>query len=380
LVALVWFFAVIQPNLESWLFEVNLQSAANVAPRGAYLLTKAFALGLSFEPDGSVGLGAFLRLSLLPVVLCLVWVLHSASRALRQGPLAVIRSWTFAELLAVTWAVTEFGLLSLTSSPDRRYLWVTVPCTILAAHALGHPPTTGRTVAEFTPESTERWRTCGLGVAVAVVFAVYLRAPLASAIAPLTQKVQLGFEAGLSLGTVCAILVFALCVLGALLGPAIARAMRQTGLRWGTIALGVALLAGGATGLRLAQEVTNRSYELHRISNEIRAIVGEDAAVAGGAVDTLLMGAPNRTLIIRDWGWLEFAVYGLEYLDEVSPSYFIMDEAFDRESASARTSRVLRGLRSAVPSSFRIIRGVHRMPGAEDQPLEFTLVRLSDGQ
>jgi hypothetical protein len=38
----------------------------------------------------------------------------------------------------------------------------------------------------------------------------------------------------------------------------------------------------------------------------------------------------------------------------------------------------MHGLRSAVPASARTIRGVHRIPGAEDQPLEFTVVRLSN--
>jgi hypothetical protein len=108
--------------------------------------------------------------------------------------------------------------------------------------------------------------------------------------------------------------------------------------------------------------------------------VGEDAAVAGGAVDTLLLDAPNRTLIIRDWTWLGFGVYGLAHLDQVSPGYLIIDEAVDPGSVPGTTRSVLHGLRSAVPGSARIIRGVHRIAGAEGQPLEFTVVRLSDGR
>jgi hypothetical protein len=76
---------------------------------------------------------------------------------------------------------------------------------------------------------------------------------------------------------------------------------------------------------------------------------------------------------------LGFGVLGLEYLDEVRPSYFIFDRAVDGEAISTRTRRLFQGLRSADSSSARIIRGVHRMPGGKDQPLEFTLVNLSDG-
>lgn len=379
LVTLVWFLAFVQPNLEGWLAEVTLQSAANFVPRGAYLLTRGFAFGLDWEPGGGVATGMFLRLSLLPVLPSLVWALHAAVRALRRGPMAVIRSWTFAEFLAATWVVTELGLLWFTTVPTRRHLWLTMPCTILAAHALGHAPAAGRRLSEFVAGRSERWRACGLGVAMAAVLAVYLRAPLASHLAPLTQDIELGFEVGLTLGTICAGVVFGLCVLGALLGPAVAWALRRTQVRWGTIALAVSLVPGASAGLRLAEEITNRSYEFRRVSNEIRAIVGEEAAVAGGAVNTLLLGAPNRTLIIRDWRRPGFRVYGLEYLDEVRPSYFIFDQAVDRGSVEEKIRGVLRGLRTAVPSSSRIVRGVHRTTGAKDRPLEFTLVRLSDG-
>jgi hypothetical protein len=379
-VALLWFFALVQPNLEGWRFEVALQSAANLGPIGAHLLTKGFAFGLLSEPDGSVEAGTFLRLSLLPVLLSLVWALHFAARSLRQGLAATVHSWTFAELLAATWVAVEIGLLWFTAAPDRRHLWLTVPCAILGAHALGYPPTAGRTVSELVPGSRERWRACGLGVAMAAVLAVYLRPPLASALAPLTQNLELGLEAGLSLGTICALPVLGLCALGALLGPAATRALRHIHLRWGTIALGVALAAGASAGLRLAEEAANRSYELRGVSNQIRAIVGEEATVAGGAVDTLLLGAPNRTLIIRDWTWLGFGVLGLAHLDQARPGYLIIDEAVDPGSVPDRTRSVLHGMRSAVPASARIIRGVHRIAGAEDQPLEFTVVRLSDAQ
>jgi hypothetical protein len=379
-VALVWFFALVRPNLEGWRFEVALQSTLNLGPIGAHLLTKGFAFGLLSEPDGTVEPGTFLRLSLLPVLLSLLWALHFTARTLRQGPTAAVRSWTFAELLAVTWVAVEIGLLWFTGAPDRRHLWLTVPCAILGAHALGHPPTAGRAVSELVPGSRERWRACGLGVALAAMLAVYLRSPLASALAPLTQSLALGTEAGLSLGTICALPVLGLCALGALLGPAAARALRRVHLRWGSLALGVALAAGASAGLRLAEEVAHRSYELRGISSQIRAIVGEEAAVAGGAVDTLLMDAPNRTLIIRDWTWLGFGVYGLAHLDRVRPAYLIIDEAVDPGSVPERTRNVMHGLRSAAPASTQTIRGVHRIAGAEDQPLAFTVVRLSDGR
>jgi len=377
-VAVVWYFALIQPNLEGWLFEVARQSAQNVVPTGAYLLTRHFAFGVFSDPDGSVRAGTFLRLSLLPVLPALVWGLQSAARGLRQGPLAVVRSWTFAELLAVTWLVVEVGLLCFTSAPDRRLLWLTVPCAILGAHMLGHPPTASRMVSEFAPGSGETWRARGLGVAMAALLAIYLRPPLASALAPLTGSVPLGFEAGLSCGTVCAIPVLALCAAGALFGPAVARVLRRTHLRWGSVALGVALVAGAFSGVRLAREVGNRSYELRRVSSEIRAIVGEEAAVAGSAVDTLLLDAPNRTLVIHDRTMYGFGVYGLAYLDEVNPSYLVLDWAVDPSEISERTHYSLHGRRSAIASSARIIRGVHRMAGAEDQPMDFTVVRLSN--
>ena len=182
------------------------------------------------------------------------------------------------------------------------------------------------------------------------------------------------------MGAICAVSVFALCTLGAFFGPQAARVLRGAHVRWGTIALGVVLAAGVSAGLRLGEEVTSRSYELRRVSKKIRAIVGEEAAVAGGAVDTLFFDAPNRTLVIHDYTRIGFGVYGLAHLDGVSPSYLIFDEAVDRTSVSARTQRVSRGLLSAIPSSSRIVRGVHRIAGAEDQPMEFTLVRLSDGQ
>ena len=104
------------------------------------------------------------------------------------------------------------------------------------------------------------------------------------------------------------------------------------------------------------------------------------AVEASGDVDTLLLDAPNRTLIIRDWTRLGFGVYGLEHLDEVRPSYFIFDCMVDSEAVAATTQRIFHGRRSAVPFSARNIRGVNRNDGAEDQPLEFTLVRLVDGQ
>ncbi|MCP5057503.1 MAG: hypothetical protein GY937_12380 [bacterium] len=377
LVTLVWFLALVQPNLEGWLAEVTLQSAANVVPRGAYLLTKGFALGLEPESGGGVATGMFLRLSLLSVLPSLVWALHVAVRALRQGSMAVLRSWTFGELLAATWVIIELGLLWMATVPSRRYLWLTVPCTILAAHALGHAPTAARRVSEFVACQSERWRAVGLGVVIAGVLAVYLRAPLASGLASLTQEIELGSEVGLSWGTLCAVVVIGLCVLGALLGPGAAWALRRTQVRWGTIALGLTLVGGASAGLRLAEEVPNRTYEFRRASNEIRAIVGEEAAVVGGAVDTLLLGAPNRTLIIRDWRRPGFHVYGLEYLDEVRPSYFIFDSAVDPSSVEKATRRVLRGLRTAVPSSSQIVRGAYRTTDAVDRPLEFTVVRLS---
>jgi len=377
LVTLVWFLALVQPNLEGWLAEVTLQSAANVVPGGAYLLTRGFAFGLDWKPGGGVATGMFLRLSLLPVLPSLVWALYVAIRALRQGPIAVIRSWTFAEFLAATWVVVELGLLWLTTAPSRRHLWLTVPCTILAAHALGHAPEAGRRVLEFVAGRSERWRAAGLGIAIAAVLAIYLRAPLASGLAPLAQEIELGSEVGLTLGTLCAGVVIGLCILGALLGPAAALTLRRTQLRWGTIALGLTLVAGSFAGLRLANEIPNRSYEFRRVSNEIRAIVGEEAAVAGGAVDTLLLGARNRTLIIRDWKRSGFRVYGLEHLDEVRPSYFIFDRAVDRSSVEEATRRVFRGLRTSAPSSSQIVRGANQATGAETRPLEFTVVRLS---
>ncbi len=156
--------------------------------------------------------------------------------------------------------------------------------------------------------------------------------------------------------------------------------LRGVHVRWGTIALGVVLTAGVSSGLRLFEEVTSRSYELRRVSREIRGIVGEEAAVAGSAVDTLLFDAPNRTLVIHDRTRYGFGVYGLAHLDGVNPSYLIIDEAVDRGSISARTQRVSRGLLSAIPSSSRIVRGVQRIAGAVDQPMEFTLVRLSNDQ
>ena len=377
-VALVWFLALVQPNLEDWLFEVGRVSAQNVVPHGAYLLTKGFAFGLESGPDGEVATGAFLRLSLLPVLSFLVWALHFGARSLREGPSDAVRSLTFAELLALTWVAVEVGLLWFTAAPDRRHLWLTAPCAILGAHVLGHPARAGRSVSELVPGHRERWRACGLGVAMAAVLAVYLRPPFASALAPLTQSLELGMAAGLSLGTICSIPVLALCALGALLGPAAAVALRRVHLRWGAIGLGVALAAGGSAGLRLADEVANRSYELRGVSNQIRAIVGEEAAIAGGAVDTLLIGAPNRILVIHDQTRIGFGVYGLAYLDEARPSYLIIDEAVDPGSVPDRTLGVLHGLRSAVPASARTVRGVHRIAGAEDQPLEFTVVRLSD--
>ena len=78
--------------------------------------------------------------------------------------------------------------------------------------------------------------------------------------------------------------------------------------------------------------------------------------------------------------WLGFGVLGLAHLDQARPSYLIIDEAVDPGSVPDRTRSVLHGMRSAVPASARIIRGVHRIAGAEDQPLEFTVVRLSDSR
>jgi hypothetical protein len=178
-------------------------------------------------------------------------------------------------------------------------------------------------------------------------------------------------------GTLCAIVVFGTCALGALLGPVAAGALRRTSLRWGTVALGVAVFAGVAAGVRLTQEVTHRSFELRRVSNEIRSIVGAESAVAGGAVVTLLFDAPNRTLVIHDRTMYGFGVYGLEHLDEANPSHLIFDWALDPVTVPEQTRRRLNGLRSAVPESIRIVRGVHRMVGAEDEPMEFTVVRLS---
>jgi protein-S-isoprenylcysteine O-methyltransferase Ste14 len=377
-VGLVWLFAIILPNLEGWLFEVSRQAAQNVVPRGPYLLTRHFAFGVFSEPDGGVRAGTFLRLSLLPLLPALVWAMQSAARGIRQGPVAVIRTWTFAELMAAVWVMVEVAVLSVTAAPDRRHLLLTVPCAILAAHALGHPARAGRTVSEFMPSSAERWRARGLGAAAAALLAIYLRPPLASALAPVAGSIQVGFESGLSSGTLCAIPVITLCALGFLLGPVAARAVRGTRLRWGTIALGFALFAGASAGIRLAQEVTNRSYELRRVSNEIRAIVGEKAAVAGRAVNTLLFDAPNRTLVVHDRSMYGFGVYGLAHLEEVNPRFLIFDRAIDPGEIPERTEHTFRGRRRAIASSTRIIRGVHRMVGAEDQPLEFTLVRLSD--
>jgi hypothetical protein len=276
--------------------------------------------------------------------------------------------------------VAQVGLLWLTSTPDRRHLWLTVPCAILGAHVLGYAPRAGRAISELAPDSGERWRACGLGVAMAAALAVYLRPPLASALEPLARNLPLGFETGLSVGTLCAIVVFGICALGALLGPAAAGALRRTPLRWGTVALGVAVFAVVLAGVRLTQEVTHRSYELRRVSNEIRSIVGAESAVAGGAIVTLLLDAPNRTLVIHDRLMYGFGVYGLAHLDEANPSHFVFDWALDPAAAPEETRRALGGLRSAVPSSIRIVRGVHRMVGAEDQPMEFTVVRLSDGE
>ena len=86
-----------------------VQAAQNIAPLGAYLLTRGFAFGLVLEPDGGVAAGTFLRLSLLPILPSLVWALHFAARTLRQGAMVTIRSWRFAELLAVTWLWQRSG-------------------------------------------------------------------------------------------------------------------------------------------------------------------------------------------------------------------------------------------------------------------------------
>jgi len=375
IVALVWFLALVQPHSEGWLFELGRVAGENVNSRGFHLLTKGFAFGLH-KADGGLEIGGFFGEGLLPVLLCLVWLLQFGTRALRHGPVSVMRTWTFAEFLSAIWLAMEIGSLWFTSSPDRRHLWMTVPCAILGAHALGHAAITSRRIADVASPAGEIWAARGLGVVIALVLAVYLRLPLAASLLSPTQDLRIGSQAGLSLGTLCGIAVAALCGLGALLGPRLARMLGHSHLKWGSLAMGIAVLAGATAGFRTAVESMTHSYELRRVSQEIQQFIGDEAAVAGSSVVTLLLERPNRVLVIHDRSEIGWGVYGLTHLDEVNPSYAIFETA-DASGAVVDvtdvTRRFMHDWRGAIPVSSDVFHFVE----AEDRTVNFRVVGLA---
>lgn len=371
-VALPWLVFLVLPQREGWWFEIERVLGENAAPKGLYLLTKGFAIGASEAADEPAP-GAFLRFSLVPVVLSLLWALRQLARALSRGPGAALRALCFAEVASAAWLALSLAAFWVTATPDRRFVWVTAPCAILAAHAVrgaGEPGVLGAS----PPQRRLRLRL--LGAALALALAVYLRFPLAAWLAPRMQAVSLGQEPGLSAGTLCALAVLPLCALGALLGPALARGLRAVPLRWASVAWVALVATGTASAAQLAHEATHRSYEMRAASQVLRALVGDEAAVAGGSADTLFLDAPNRTLVIHDRTELGVGVYGLDYLDEVDPGYLVLDGAIDLRGVPDAVDGLLQGRRSAVPSSARVFRG-ERQRGDDGEPLVFTVVRLT---
>ena len=358
---LVWF---VHPHWNDFLSQ-NQRLAGEGMLEGLVLLTSGFAIGLDGNhPLTEVWMGGFLTQALLPIGLGLVWLAFLAVRIRRIGVKATIARLTWVEWVAICWVGALFAYLSTHHNAiDRRYYTLVIPLCILGASLLGPAWRDIGAASEGAPRfAARRW--VGATVLVAGV-SLYLRLPIMRFLEPLVRDVPLGTERGLSLGSLAAISMALLWIVGAPLAALLLD--RSTRVRWRApvAAITVVLVALPALVPRYIANFRDRSYTMRAAEADLERSFGPNARVFGGVANTLLMGTPYRTLFLLDRSWLGYPVFGQKYLESFEPTHVLLYGMRDEPEMSQSLAGVGLPEFEIVPGSTRILqlcRSVERSP------------------
>lgn len=354
--ALPWLLGWLLPHLGEWRSEMAWASAANAVALDARILVHPFGIGVSQTADGGYRLARFLAQSPLAVPLALVWIVHASAEAARRGPAEALRGLCYAEILAAVWLAAGLGSFWLSNTfPERRYLVLLVPCAILGAHALAWPPRSSQPLFGAPRARAGLRLRLALGVALGCAFATYLRPAIAAALEPLSRGVALGDEPGLSRSALCAVATTLLVVAGVAAAPSLVRLGERLRLSVRAVALALAVAGLVPTLGWLASDFAQRRHGLREAADVLGAELGADARVAGGAVETLLLGTRYPLLILRDRRAMGFGVTGWGLLDAFRPTHLLFDRAVAPDAIEAATRERLDGWGRAVAGSAMVV-------------------------
>jgi Dolichyl-phosphate-mannose-protein mannosyltransferase len=346
-----WSVAFVLPNWGEYLLENGrLRDESKI--EGILLCVNLFEFGLANEV-GIPSYTGFLTQALLPLMLASLWAAHNGLLICRRGLVAQAHFLSSLERLALIW-IAGFLPYFVTNSngADRRFYVFLVPLTILAVHVIGPRR---RELLSFERNRGLGWSIPRTTVGVSLLALppiLYLRVPVARALHPWTETLEIGTKPGLS-STGLAALATAVLGLGCLLlSLLVFRALRKIRLRVGVIATVIVIIFLPLQSLRIARAASGLSFSLKHACEQAHCLVGDESRVVDGSA--LVFGTKSRNLILLDRRWAGYPFFGRRSLPSFRPTHVALGGEHSEIQFAQATRELLSGRGRYVPGTLHI--------------------------